>query len=58
MPSFNISNLKSFIDIFNDHVLIMVDRLKAELGKEEFDMQQYLSTCTMDVLLGRSKRFT
>ena len=51
MPSFHVNNLKRFLGVFNDHALLLVESLREKVGKEEFDIHSYLSTCTMDVLL-------
>lgn len=52
MPAFNINNLKRFLSVFNIHAKAFVERLSGEVGKSEFDVGSYLSTCTMEVLLG------
>lgn len=51
MPAFHINNLKRFLDVFNDHSLTLVETLREQVGKGEFDIDQYFSTCTMDILL-------
>ncbi|KAF5291228.1 hypothetical protein FQR65_LT11463 [Abscondita terminalis] len=51
MPSFHVNNLKRFMDVFNDHSLTLVESLREKVGCGEFDIEKYLSKCTMDVLL-------
>ncbi|KAF5302923.1 hypothetical protein FQA39_LY02103 [Lamprigera yunnana] len=51
MPAFYINNLKRFLGVFNDHALTLVETLREQVGIEEFDIQPFLSTSTMDVLL-------
>ncbi|KAF5303885.1 hypothetical protein FQR65_LT18909 [Abscondita terminalis] len=51
MPSFHVNNLKRFMDVFNDHSLTLVENLREKVGNGEFDIDPYLSTFTMDVLL-------
>lgn len=53
MPSFNINNLKRFLTVFNVHARSLVEKLSGEVEKKEFDIGSYLSTCTMEVLLGK-----
>ncbi|KAK5643673.1 hypothetical protein RI129_007518 [Pyrocoelia pectoralis] len=51
MPSFHVNNLKRFLDVFNDHSLVLVESLREKVGEAEFDIQPHLSTCTINVLL-------
>lgn len=50
VPSFHQVVLKSFVSAFNRNSLQLVNRLKRKVG--EFDVHDYLSETTVDILLG------
>lgn len=50
-PAFHQLVLKSFVGAFNRNSLRLVDRLRNKIGKE-FDVHDYLSEATVDILLG------
>lgn len=50
-PAFHQNVLKTFVDTFTENSLKTVHRLKRELGKE-FDIHDYMSEATVDILLG------
>lgn len=50
VPSFHQVVLKSFVGAFNRNSLQLVNRLKSKVG--EFDVHDYLSETTVDILLG------
>lgn len=49
-PAFHMNVLKTFIDVFNDNSLAVVNRMRSEVGKE-FDVHDYMSEVTVDILL-------
>jgi cytochrome P450 family 4 len=49
-PAFHMNVLKTFVDLFNENSLGVVDRMKKEIGKE-FDVHDYMSETTVDILL-------
>ncbi|XP_058443021.1 cytochrome P450 4g15-like [Malaya genurostris] len=49
-PAFHMNVLKTFVDIFNDNSLAVVDRMRKEVGKV-FDVHDYMSEVTVDILL-------
>ncbi|XP_014208573.1 cytochrome P450 4g15-like [Copidosoma floridanum] len=49
-PTFHLNVLKSFVPLFYENGLELVDRLKSEIGKE-FDCHDYMSRTTVDILL-------
>lgn len=49
-PAFHQNVLKTFIDVFNDNSLAVVNRMRKEVGKE-FDVHDYMSEVTVDILL-------
>lgn len=53
-PAFHQNVLKTFVDTFNENSLKTVNRLKKEHGNE-FDVHDYMSETTVDILLGKSK---
>ncbi|XP_050528839.1 cytochrome P450 4g15-like [Daktulosphaira vitifoliae] len=49
-PTFHLNVLKSFITLFNIHSINTVNKLK-KLGNKEFDIHDYMSECTVEILL-------
>ncbi|XP_055637950.1 cytochrome P450 4g15-like [Toxorhynchites rutilus septentrionalis] len=49
-PAFHMNVLRTFIDLFNDNSLAVVERMRKEVGKE-FDVHDYMSEVTVDILL-------
>ncbi|CAB3235967.1 unnamed protein product [Arctia plantaginis] len=49
-PTFHINILKSFIGVFNQNSKKVVEKLRSEVGKT-FDVHDYMSTATVDILL-------
>lgn len=54
-PAFHQLVLKSFVGAFNRNSLRLVDRLEKEVGRSEFDVHDYMSEVTVDILLGNDK---
>lgn len=50
-PAFHQNILKSFVPTFNDNSLAVVDKMRTEYGKGEFDVHDYMSSVTVDILL-------
>ncbi|XP_046746330.1 cytochrome P450 4C1-like [Diprion similis] len=51
-PSFNSIVLKSFIEIFSAQSFILVKKMERHLDGPEFEIHEYLSLCTLDVICG------
>lgn len=51
-PTFHLNVLKSFIDLFNDNSRHVCNKMRALDGKT-FDCHDYMSECTVEILLGR-----
>ncbi|KAL0100486.1 hypothetical protein PUN28_019659 [Cardiocondyla obscurior] len=49
-PTFHLNVLKSFIDLFNANSRTVVERMRKE-GDKEFDCHDYMSECTVEILL-------
>uniref|UniRef100_A0A1L8E432 Putative cytochrome n=1 Tax=Nyssomyia neivai TaxID=330878 RepID=A0A1L8E432_9DIPT len=49
-PAFHMNVLKSFVNTFNSNSLAVVDKMREEVGKE-FDVHDYMSAVTVDILL-------
>ncbi|XP_066244906.1 cytochrome P450 4d2-like [Euwallacea similis] len=50
-PTFHFSILEHFVDIFNSNVDVMIEKLKrVELSKNSFDVYQYVTACTLDII--------
>lgn len=52
-PTFHINILKSFIGVFNENSKSVVEKMRQEVGKT-FDVHDYMSGVTVDILLGKS----
>lgn len=52
-PAFHQNVLKSFVGTFNSNSLNVVKRMQKEIGKE-FDVHDYMSETTVDILLGKA----
>lgn len=50
-PAFHMNILRSFVPTFNDNSLAVVEKMRAEVGKGEFDCHDYMSAVTVDILL-------
>lgn len=55
-PAFHMNVLKSFVGIFNNNSRQVVEKLKEEVGRE-FDVHDYLSEATVDILLETAMGF-
>lgn len=51
-PTFHLNVLKSFVDLFNANSRQVVQKLNEEIGKE-FDVHDYMSEATVEILLGK-----
>lgn len=51
-PTFHSSILKSFVPVFNKKSRHVINKLRKEIGKE-FDVHDYMSGITVDILLGK-----
>lgn len=50
-PTFHLNVLKSFVGLFNKNSRIICEKMEEEIGKE-FDVHEYMSTVTVDILIG------
>lgn len=50
-PTFHMNILRSFMGVFNKNSKQVVDAMRSEVGKE-FDVHDYMSGTTVDILLG------
>jgi cytochrome P450 len=54
-PAFHFKILEDFIDVFLDQSLILVKKLKREIGNESgFNIFPYVTLCTLDIICGKS----
>lgn len=53
-PTFHLNVLKSFIELFNDNSRNVCKKMRALDGKT-FDCHDYMSECTVEILLGELK---
>ncbi|XP_046734901.1 cytochrome P450 4C1-like [Diprion similis] len=50
MPTFNSRILESFVEVFAIQSKILVQRMEVELDGDEFDVFDYVSLCTLDII--------
>lgn len=55
-PTFHLNVLKSFIELFNDNSRLVCNKMRALKG-ETFDCHDYMSECTVEILLGEYHNF-
>lgn len=51
-PAFHFKILEQFTDVFDTATLVMVEKLKSELGKESVDIYPYTTLCALDIICG------
>ncbi|KAI7815710.1 cytochrome p450 [Rhyzopertha dominica] len=49
-PTFHFNILEDFIPVFNSCGNKLVSKLKAEVGKDSFDLYSYIPSCTLDII--------
>lgn len=54
MPTFNPRILESFVEVFAVQSKILVQQMEIELDGAEFDVFNYISLCTLDIICGKS----
>lgn len=54
-PMFSLKRLQSFLPILNEKSKTILKDLENEIGKPDFDVMRYTSTCTLNAVC--SKRF-
>ncbi|KAK7871480.1 hypothetical protein R5R35_010202 [Gryllus longicercus] len=47
-PTFHFKILEEFVDVFNFHGNVMIQKLKTEVNGPEFDVHKYITLCTLD----------
>ena len=52
-PAFHQNVLRSFVGTFNSNSLSVVKRLENKVNNGEFDIHDYMSETTVDILLGK-----
>nr|ARN17935.1 cytochrome P450-12 [Cephus cinctus] len=50
LPTFNQKILESFVEVFSAQSQIMVKNMEVEVDGEEFDIFNYISLCTLDII--------
>lgn len=56
-PTFHLNVLKSFIELFNDNSRLVCKKMLDLKGKT-FDCHDYMSECTVEILLGKSSEWS
>lgn len=49
-PAFHFKILEKFIDVFNQNAYILIKKLKIEVASPGFDVEPYVSYCTLDII--------
>ena len=52
-PAFHFKILEKFLHVFEEQAAVMVDRLDKMVNKEAFDIECYLTSCTLDIICGK-----
>ena len=53
-PAFHFKILEDFIDVFVEQSLVLVKKLKREVGNESgFNIFPYVTLCTLDIICGK-----
>lgn len=52
-PAFHFKILEKFIDVFNKNAHIFIKKLKNEVANPGFDVEPYVSHCTLDIICGK-----
>lgn len=53
-PTFHFKILESFIEVFNDNCLILLEKLKLKSETQEvFDIHPYITLCALDIINGK-----
>ncbi|KAF7993854.1 hypothetical protein HCN44_011123 [Aphidius gifuensis] len=50
VPTFNQKILESFVEVFSQQSEIMIKQMKIEINGDEFDVFNYVSLCTLDII--------
>lgn len=54
MPVVNEETLDEYVDSFDIQGRRCVERLENMIGKEKFDILQFIDKCTSDIIMGNS----
>lgn len=52
-PMFNLKRLQAFLPILNEKSTTILTDLENEVGKSQFDVMEYTSTCTLSTLCSK-----
>lgn len=52
LPTFNMRILETFMEVFTRQSDILIKELEVELGGNGFDVFDYVSRCTLDIICG------
>jgi len=52
-PSFHFNILEEFVDVFNRNGDILIEKLKSRVNEGVFDILEYMSLCTLDIICGK-----
>lgn len=53
-PAYNKKILDSFVPVFDQQSKIFVEKLKGHVGGEEFNVHDYLTLCSLDMVFGNT----
>ena len=51
-PTFHMTILASFVEVFSQNSEILVRMLQKEVGSQGFDVYPYITLCALDILCG------
>lgn len=53
VPVFSNKIVEQYLNIISTQANVLVDRLSEQSGKSEFDILQYITGCTLDIMFGK-----
>lgn len=57
LPIFNNRIVEDYIDVFGEQGSLLVERMEEELGKGDFDVFKYITSCMLDIVFGKLTNF-
>lgn len=54
LPIFHNRVIEDYIEVFGQQGDVLVQRLAEKVGKPEFDVYKYITSCMLDIVFGKS----
>lgn len=52
-PAFHFKILEQFTDVFDSASMVMVAKLRKEVGKKSIDIYPFVTLCALDIICGK-----